>query len=1065
MTSIVKIAREYSLNILKKNKKTPINSVRSIQTKINKASLKTIQKIDDFLTTNVNNKVTLQKLNEYISSTNETKLTSNVNNKFTHPQQLNYIDHNEIIMTPYENSHYTEITHEIQIRKLIKKHNKSDLLYSHEVIYKIKGEITIDTNITYFKLRDFEKKPNKDNQYNDLIKKIIYKNGDGESHYYYWNPYCYTNEIENGPSFYNRFSEVTFRTTMYNNINVDNAEYIKYQESQKFENNIKSTCLYDACISYFNNNKTKPAKAILNKLINSEDVYAKPYTLNESNELAIFIKSSLTFTNLIKNNDTYINKNSSNRYNIPLIITRYGHVEHLLNNFEKQTISKDAYYELKKSSKFYVEKNGSLMTLQGTYVKEDTDYKIISQKWNNDNKINLYYINKQDEVMNILDRYDYSMHRFFDINNIKDESHYNLIDVNKCYYNMLDPKINKFYNGFPSGSFINLDISKDFTINNFLEQFKNNLIGFYQVEIMSIIKKDKIINSILGLKVGTIHVMTSEQINLLTSYITFKFLNCSIAPKINLKQDPTLLQKIDQNNMIADDQNDKSNISIYCKLFGIWKCDNSSYKIEVKTDQENVKNVFNLYDPSKTDRKIYKLNNNVYILEDTNLNYKTYDHLLYYMHAYNKLNIMNTLLNVDCDDCHNIIGVKSDAIVFKKDYDIKYDHILFKWEENSKINNMLKKSSLTITQHSLALDYGLDLNDLYLDDLDRSGNVENVEIKLSGFEYNETKCTTYFINNDDHDLNYEKPFLTNETPILNRLILSYGPGGSGKTHDLITSKINKKHIAYTSCSWLLITNKCKDTNMIPLSTNRLTGDKCEKVKNNNIKYIIIDEITLINKSTIDQIIKDYNHCFIFIIGDVATNGNFYQCTVPQITVINPSSYNFQMVEYTKTYRFDQELDLKLKDMRAYMTKIYNNPCKLKMMQTYTLNMFKDRVFNSCDIIINNDDVAISHCLNNKILDSYFINKGTNERYYIKNTNFEKGQYRGMLIDAKPDHANYETKLFKSVHSFQGQELTQTNKLIINIKSNFDFQLYYTALSRARRVDQIYIINDGYNSSI
>jgi hypothetical protein len=79
------------------------------------------------------------------------------------------------------------------------------------------------------------------------------------------------------------------------------------------------------------------------------------------------------------------------------------------------------------------------------------------------------------------------------------------------------------------------------------------------------------------------------------------------------------------------------------------------------------------------------------------------------------------------------------------------------------------------------------------------------------------------------------------------------------------------------------------------------------------------------------------------------------------------------------------------------------------------------------------------------------------QFYIKETKKEKGQLKGQLLLEIPKHDNYEMKLFKSIHSFQGLDLNENNNIIIFINDNFDYNLYYTALSRARRLDQIKII--------
>jgi hypothetical protein len=129
-----------------------------------------------------------------------------------------------------------------------------------------------------------------------------------------------------------------------------------------------------------------------------------------------------------------------------------------------------------------------------------------------------------------------------------------------------------------------------------------------------------------------------------------------------------------------------------------------------------------------------------------------------------------------------------------------------------------------------------------------------------------------------------------------------------------------------------------------------------------------------------------------------------------------------------------------------------------------LTLYKDQIYDINDIKFNSEDVGISSLDEMKIIEedrltSHFINNGAKPQYFIKKTLRYNGQLRGQQLDDKPDHNNYEMKLFKTIHSFQGLELNDTNKIIIDMRYNFDFQLFYTALSRARREDQVIIIKD------
>jgi hypothetical protein len=122
--------------------------------------------------------------------------------------------------------------------------------------------------------------------------------------------------------------------------------------------------------------------------------------------------------------------------------------------------------------------------------------------------------------------------------------------------------------------------------------------------------------------------------------------------------------------------------------------------------------------------------------------------------------------------------------------------------------------------------------------------------------------------------------------------------------------------------------------------------------------------------------------------------------------------------------------------------------------------FKNNFKNKEDVIFDDKTVGISDLNDTKLdneLTNYFIGKGTNPQYYIKET--KNGQYRGARINELPTHNNYECKLFKTIHSFQGLDLKQDEKIVISNKKNFDKNLWYTAFSRARRLDQIIILNN------
>ena len=173
-----------------------------------------------------------------------------------------------------------------------------------------------------------------------------------------------------------------------------------------------------------------------------------------------------------------------------------------------------------------------------------------------------------------------------------------------------------------------------------------------------------------------------------------------------------------------------------------------------------------------------------------------------------------------------------------------------------------------------------------------------------------------------------------------------GKGGSGKTSSLLRS-LNNKNIIYSTFCWNLIQGqKAKHNDIMGFSLPNLTGSngkiKTEKVNINRGKYLIIDEATLINTDTIEKILLDeeYNDYFIFILGDIDEDGKFYQCSIDK-NIINPSNYDIQYTKYTKSYRFNDELNNKLDYLRKFMFEVYDD--EFKNFKVVNLKEYHERI--------------------------------------------------------------------------------------------------------------------------
>jgi len=831
-----------------------------------------------------------------------------------------------------------------------------------------------------------------------------------------------------------------------------------------FKDNQSENCLYSAVLSYFESkmDDNRNAKAVYNKLIKEEEKYSKPYEMHEIKELASFCNASINIKDLI-NGDNQTFSGGNNRFSIELMNTKYNHVDLLAHNYNEVEIVDDlkAMNGIKKNSKFYIEKFGQLITLDKTYKLKEDPFKIVFNDWKQKNKFENKFINKSSDEYKLLMNYDYKLHTFFNKFDINDEL-YKEIDLKKAYFNYSDINYNKFYVGVPSGSFINYSTGLDFDYS----KLSKKIVGFFQVKIVSSNLDDR-----LGFINGSVHVLFSSVINLLISVgVKFEFLNVSLSVSCHMPFDDRFLQK----TKILVDGVEYDDVKYYCKAYGLFLRDCDDIDITIKPlecDKDFFGTItndnFNMYhNKDLNDDDIVEIN---FINKDP----KSYCHIAYAIHSYITTIILDQLMQLDLD---YVFGVKLDSIVIKKDYEFKFNNIFEDKKANiySMLNNSYNKDSNEINNN----DYGF-VDDNLFEELPFHEFVDNVfhhskgpnfisSLELNNWSYDSSYYRSYILPIVNEEINFNKCFLYSGDYIYNNIVFIGGKGGSGKTTSLINGLTNK-NICYTTTCWNLISGmKSKYPSIIGYSLPNLTGKcgetKTEKYNNSNVKYIIIDELTLISKNIIDNIISEYPNIFIFLVGDIQKDGFYFQCSINN-NIINPSSYDLQYVEYKKSFRFEPELDYYLDQLREAMLLYKDEPNKNKKLSDFVKNLFSYNYKDLKDITFNDRDIGISDLndlKNENILSNYFIERGAKPQYYIKNTIFNKMQWKGQKLDSIPDHKNYECKLFKTIHSFQGLDLDNDNKIIIAVMSNFDYNLFYTALSRAKRCDQIVIINDLQN---
>lgn len=828
--------------------------------------------------------------------------------------------------------------------------------------------------------------------------------------------------------------DVKLTTTSYKKIINDNTQLSLLQ---KYAFNNTGTCVYDGLLSFFSKyseSKNKNAKAILNKLIIKYEKYAKPYTIEEMKTLGEELNCSFTINDLINKEDIEINKNSSNKYNINFVNTRYNHLDLLQCVSNIQEVSTEYYNHCKELSTFYVERLGNLLTLDGNY-KIKNEYSELVNEWKEIYDINACSIEINSDINKFINKYDDKVHRFFNNKMKIDDKLYEELDIRKAYYNY---DKSTYYNGLPSGAYISCT-GEGMTNEIFLDQYNNKLVGFYEV----IINSDNELLNYLGLCNGSRHVLFSATIKLLIDKnIKLDYINYVISPSKDAPFDGRFNNKfllyVDGDELVTDEERgNKELVKAYCKVVGCMMIESNNFSIDIKPDNKDdefYKTLINKEDIFNIDG-IYKI-----IKQKTDP--KSLKHMALAIHAYSSNIILEQLFNMNKND---IYGVKVDSIIFKKGAQFEYNTSLFKEPSPAKIQNMIKNIGVNDERpHEFDIN-----NDAVVSSLLTNNNLH---------EY----FKPYFLESTN-DINFDKSFCSEH--IKSRVICLGGAGGCGKTYSILTSKnFMMNDLLFTSTCWELIQDKVDEFNNItgislPKLTGEMNGKEVEKFNNTKYKYIVNDELTLQSYKTVNTIIKDNKDKFIILMGDVEKDGFFYQCSIGG-NVFNPSKIQCQYIKYTKNYRFDEPFNNKINDLRAFMNK---NRGKTDLLYSYVKKEFNGCFKKFKEINFNENDVGISALKpigkDGKCLYSHhFYKKGVKEQFYITNTIYKKGLYRGAKLDEEPDNKNYTNSLFRTIHAYQGRQLTQDNKIIILLNSLFDFNLLYTAISRARRLDQIIILD-------
>lgn len=284
--------------------------------------------------------------------------------------------------------------------------------------------------------------------------------------------------------------------------------------------------------------------------------------------------------------------------------------------------------------------------------------------------------------------------------------------------------------------------------------------------------------------------------------------------------------------------------------------------------------------------------------------------------------------------------------------------------------------------------------------------------------------------------------------------LHLGPGGCGKTHINLVDK-GLVRTAYLPQSWNLARDKAIDYGCETSVWARALSDNPEQVRfiREHYSCLIFDEVSMMSNGQKEKIFNTYGDLKLIFCGDIG-----YQLPCIAGEPITHEGFD-NIIEHNQNRRCeDPELLGFLNELRAH---IKNNLSKEVINEWVMKNLRPTGRIIGLDELIKNYDIEdMILCGTNNLKDYYtniFKGKFSKEKYYVTENNrlYCNGQ---ILIDEQmPEMTKCEIRHSFTCHSIQGK--TAKHKVFIDSSKMFDPTMFYTALSRAKRFDQIFIVEN------
>lgn len=269
-----------------------------------------------------------------------------------------------------------------------------------------------------------------------------------------------------------------------------------------------------------------------------------------------------------------------------------------------------------------------------------------------------------------------------------------------------------------------------------------------------------------------------------------------------------------------------------------------------------------------------------------------------------------------------------------------------------------------------------------------------------------------------------------------------GAGGCGKTHNNLVDKgfVNPLFVAP---SWKLARNKKSEYGIDSTTFFHTLDQDPDKWRPlyRNYSVMIVDEISMLSNEGKEKLMKRFKDHKIIFCGDVGFQ-------LPPIEGSEFKTGKLPVFHHTTNYRCKcEKLEKRLLFLRKIIEDGWDNISCKSMINRMGLN-----IIDSENIEYDVNDLIL--CATHEKKDKYTEKYKHLEKYSVKeNTrDYCNGE---IIIGPKPKKVSCELRHAFTIHSIQGE--TAKKKLFIEVNKMKSIKMLYTAMSRARTLDQIVFI--------